>query len=105
MALVIGNSRYEAVGQLPNTTNDAKAIADALKADGFTSVRTALDMTRAGLIAALNDFQARPTRRTRPSSPRRPWARDERHHYLVPIDPRLGDGRGVEEEAVSVDGI
>src|SRR5216683_2077744 len=42
VALVIGNSAYQTVSGLPNTTNDARAIAEVLKADGFTSVRIIL---------------------------------------------------------------
>ena len=38
LALVIGNSAYKA-SPLPNPVNDARAMADALKATGFTVIR------------------------------------------------------------------
>ena len=91
MALVIGNAAYQAVSGLANTTNDARAIADVLKADGFTSVRIALDMTRASMIASLNDFQR--------EADTSDWAvvyyaghglEVSGANYLVPIDAKLG---------------
>jgi len=106
VALVIGNSAYQTVGGLPNTTNDARAIAEVLKADGFTSVRMILDMTRASMIASLNEFQR--------EADTSDWAvvyyaghgmEVSGANYLVPIDARLGDDRDIQDEAVSVDRI
>src|SRR5216683_2862476 len=106
VALVIGNSAYQTVSGLPNTTNDARAIAEVLKADGFTSVRIILDMTRASMIASLNDFQR--------EADTSDWAvvyyaghglEVSGTNYLVPIDARLGDDRDIQDEAVSVDRI
>jgi len=106
VALVIGNAAYQAVSGLANTTNDARAIADVLKADGFTSVRIALDMTRASMIASLNDFQR--------EADTSDWAvvyyaghglEVSGTNYLVPIDAKLGDDRDIQDEAVSVDRI
>src|SRR5450631_1350726 len=106
VALVIGNSAYQTVGGLPNTTNDARAIAEVLRADGFTSVRIILDMTRASMIAFLNDFQR--------EADTSDWAvvyyaghgmEVSGANYLVPIDAKLGDDRDIQDEAVSVDRI
>src|ERR1700730_4708289 len=106
VALVIGNSAYQTVGGLPNTTNDARAIAEVLKADGFTSVRIILDMTRASMIASLNEFQR--------EADASDWAvvyyaghgmEVSGANYLVPIDARLGVDRDIQDEAVSVDRI
>jgi TPR repeat protein len=106
VALVIGNSAYRAANELPNTTNDARAIAEVLKADGFTSVRIILDITRAGMIASLNDFQR--------EADTSDWAvvyyaghglEVSGANYLVPIDAKLGDDRDIQDEAVSVDRI
>jgi len=106
VALVIGNSTYQAANGLPNTTNDARAIAEVLKADGFASVRITLDMTRAAMIASLNDFQR--------EADTSDWAvvyyaghglEIRGANYLVPIDAKLGDDRDIQDEAVSVDRI
>jgi uncharacterized caspase-like protein len=106
VALVIGNSAYQTVSGLPNTTNDARAIAEVLKADGFTSVRITLDMTRGSMIASLNEFQR--------EADTADWAvvyyaghglEVSGANYLVPIDAKLGDDRDIQDEAVSVDRI
>src|SRR4030081_2600669 len=106
VALVIGNSASQTVSGLPNTTNDGRAIAEVLKADGFTSVRITLDMTRASMIASLNDFQR--------EADTADWAvvyyaghglEGSGANYLVPIDAKLGDDRDIQDEAVSVDRI
>jgi hypothetical protein len=106
VALVIGNSAYQAVSALGNTTNDAKAVAEALKADGFASVRIALDTTRAGMITSLNEFQR--------DADTSDWAvvyyaghglEISGTNYLVPVDAKIGDDRDVQDEAVAVDRI
>src|SRR5690349_16633901 len=59
VALVVGNSRYEAaVGTLRNPVNDAKAMARALRALNF-SVIEARDVTRDELLAAMLKFRAK----------------------------------------------
>jgi hypothetical protein len=59
IALVIGNSRYEAaVGPLRNTVNDAKAMAKALRSLGFTVIEEH-DVTRDELLKAVGVFRAK----------------------------------------------
>src|ERR1700738_4768988 len=55
VALVIGNSAYERVAKLTNPANDAKLIAEHLKALHF-DVRLALDQDRAGMEHAVRSF-------------------------------------------------
>ena len=55
VAFVVGNSAYETVPQLPNPTNDAKAVAAALKRSGFEVV-TALDLDKAEFDKAFEKF-------------------------------------------------
>lgn len=101
VALVIGNSAYQAVPMLPNPANDARQIADALKANGFASVKLVADATRASLIAALSAFQR--------EADRADWAviyyaghgmEIGGINYLIPVDARLRDDRDVQDEAV-----
>jgi hypothetical protein len=103
VALVIGNSAYSAVPVLPNPVNDARQIADALRANGFTSVRYVTDATRASLIAALSAFQR--------EADAADWAviyyaghgiEVSGTNYLVPVDARLRDDRDVQDEAVAM---
>ena len=58
VALVVGVSAYRHVPRLPNTTNDARAVAAALTRMGF-EVATLLDPDRAGFEAAVRSFGER----------------------------------------------
>ena len=59
VALVIGNSRYEAaVGPLRNTVNDAHAMAKTLRALGFTVIEET-NVTRDELLAAMLKFRTK----------------------------------------------
>jgi len=55
VALVVGNSAYKSVGELPNPTNDASDIAGVLRKKGF-SVFLALDLGKASFAAKLREF-------------------------------------------------
>lgn len=57
-ALVIGNTAYTNFNKLPNSTNDARDIADKLTGFGI-EVDLLLDADRDSLIKALNDYQAK----------------------------------------------
>ncbi len=106
VALVIGNSNYAAVGKLPNPPRDAAAVADALRADGFSDVQLVTDVTRQGLVHALNDFQDKAMHAD--------WAvvyfaghglEMDGTNYVVPVDAALKSDRDVPDEAVSLDRI
>ena len=55
VALVIGNGKYKDAPELKNAPNDARAVADALKASGF-EVTMKLDTGRAELIEAIRAY-------------------------------------------------
>ena len=56
VALVIGNSDYEHAPALRNPANDAKAVAAALRALGFTEVRELINANLSVLGKALKEF-------------------------------------------------
>ncbi|WP_129268006.1 SUMF1/EgtB/PvdO family nonheme iron enzyme [Bradyrhizobium betae] len=56
IALVIGNSAYERVPQLPNPINDATAMAEMFRKAGFEAVTLKLDLKAAEMRRALRDF-------------------------------------------------
>jgi uncharacterized caspase-like protein len=102
MALVIGNSAYQNVGQLTNPTNDAKLIADALRQDGFR-VATANDLDRESLVKALKSFGD--------EADTADWAvvyfaghgiEVSGMNYLIPVDAKLLTDRDIDFEAVSL---
>jgi hypothetical protein len=58
VALVIGNSNYQNVAQLPNPANDAKAVAQLLNSAGF-EVISATDLNHNQMIQAIQDFSGK----------------------------------------------
>jgi uncharacterized caspase-like protein len=56
VALVIGNSKYEKVGELKNPVNDAKAVAVMLNGFGFDVVEPKLELKAADMRRELGDF-------------------------------------------------
>ena len=83
VALVIGNSNYRHVSSLANPGNDARLMADTLKAVGFTLVGggAQLDLDDTGLRRVVQTFGAQLARRRCRAvllcRPRRPGARGE----------------------------
>src|SRR5215469_15168882 len=56
IALVIGNSAYERVPQLPNPVNDATSMSEMFKKAGFDVVQLKLDVKAQDMRRALRDF-------------------------------------------------
>src|SRR6201996_8668267 len=56
IALVIGNSAYERVPQLPNPVNDATLMGEMFKRSGFDTVLLKLDVKAQEMRRALRDF-------------------------------------------------
>ena len=106
VALVIGNARYTAVSQLPNTTADATAIAASLAADGFEIVQILIDGSKSELSSALRTF--------REKADKADWAvvyyaghgiEIGGVNYLVPVDAHLNSDRDADDEAISLDKV
>ena len=106
VALVIGNSNYQAVAQLPNPASDARAFAEMLKGAGFDSVALKTDLGIDAFRQALRDFTA--------------LAADADtavffyaghglevggSNLLVPVDAKLRTDLDAEDETVSVDRV
>ncbi|QQO22235.1 caspase family protein [Bradyrhizobium diazoefficiens] len=104
VALVIGNSAYKNVPQLPNPANDATLVGDMLRRIGFDFVETKTDLNIAEMRRALRDFGAR--------------ARDasvaviyyaghgielDGTNYLIPTEAKLETDSDVLDEALPLD--
>ena len=106
VALVVGNSAYQKVGQLPNPAHDAGAIGALFKVMAFDVVEAKFDLGVADLRRALRDFT------------------DQVHdadiavvyyaghgmevngvNYLIPVDAKLERDIDIEDEAVSLDRV
>lgn len=104
VALVIGNSAYEAVEKLANPVNDAVAIVESLERLGFDS------------IIFKKDLDYRAFRRTLSEFSRLADGADvaiifyaghgievSRRNYLIPVDAALQSARDVDLEALPLD--
>jgi uncharacterized caspase-like protein len=106
VALVIGNSTYRYAGMLPNTLNDAKAVATLFRNAGFDvvdlrqdlgvlefkrTIRGFMDETRTADIAVVyyagHGIEAGGT------------------NYVIPVDAKLATDYDAEDETVSLDRI
>lgn len=106
VALVIGNSAYRSVSQLPNTLRDADLIGQALRQTGVDDVTVAHDLDRAGMIAALKAFARK--------ADQSDWAviyyaghgiEVDNKNYLIPLDAVLESDRDVPDEAVPLERV
>src|SRR5712672_3416833 len=106
VALVLGNSAYQNVAQLPNPVSDGAIIAAKLKDAGFDVVDSRHDLPAAETRRVLRDFADR--------------ARDadiavvyyaghgievDGSNYLIPVDAKLERDTDVYDEALSLDRV
>jgi hypothetical protein len=103
LALVIGNSSYRAVTPLPNPVNDARAVADELKAAAF-DVTQALDLGQADMRRAIKDFAARISAKGAETVALVYYAghgvQVDGENFLVPVDARIQSEADIPKEAV-----
>ncbi len=105
-ALVIGNSLYRNVPNLPNPVNDAREMAALFKASGFDTVDVRLNLGIAALREAVRDFAEA--------------ANDadiavvyfaghgievDGANFIIPVDARLMRDFDIEDETISLDRI
>ncbi len=105
VALVIGNSEYTAVPVLDNPRNDAVAVTEALRKQGF-EVMQRLDLDRFEMRDALREF------RTMADGAEVALVYYSGHgieisgtNFLIPVDARLEDERDAGLEMVQADQV
>jgi len=105
VALVVGVSNYERAGRLPNTLNDAKDMAAALKRLGF-DVDTLLDPNRSTLEAAVRRYGDQSIGADVSvfyySGHALEWSS---HNWLLPVTASLSTERDLRFEAVDLNTI
>ena len=106
MAFVIGNSAYKNATSLPNTINDATAIAALFRSVGFEVVTSRTDLGVLDFKRAVRDFLI--TAETADIA----VVYYAGHgievagtNYLIPVDAKLARDYDVEDEAVALDRI
>jgi hypothetical protein len=106
VALVIGNSAYKNASSLPNTINDATAIANMFKSAGFEVVISRVDLGVVDFKRAVREFLL-----TAENSDiavvyyAGHGVEIGGTNYLVPVDAKLSRDYDVEDEAVALDRI
>lgn len=105
VALVIGESAYRTVSPLANPGADARLVADALARAGF-DVRLGLDLDKAGLETALDDF-ARDAQVADVAAVYFAGHGFENggRNWLVPIDAAIAGAADVERAAVPFEAV
>jgi hypothetical protein len=104
VALIVGNSTYQTVPQLPNPERDASAVAKMFKDAGFDSVDLQLNVGNLEFKRAIRKFEA---------------AADDADiavvyyaghgleisgtNYLIPVDARLASDRDADDEAIPLE--
>ena len=103
IALVIGNSTYENVTQLPNPANDAKEIGKFLNTAGFEVIQ-ATDLDHDEMIQVLQDFSAKIAERGPNTAVFVYYAghglQIAGDNYLVPVDAKISSEADVPTEAI-----
>jgi hypothetical protein len=101
IALVIGNSKYRSVVELPNPMRDAGLIAQSFKSVGFSDVTIEGNLSRDELNRVLSEFSRK--------AEEADWAvlyysghgiEVNGIDYLIPVDARLRTDRDVDFETV-----
>ena len=92
VALVIGNSAYQSVPELPNPTNDAKAVGEFLSSAGFDIV-AARDLSQADMRRSISDFSRKVASKGPDTIALVYYAghgvQVDGENYLVPVDARI----------------
>jgi uncharacterized caspase-like protein len=106
VALVIGNSQYRNVPQLPNPDNDANAFAQTMKQAGFDVVDARHDLTGVEMRRALRDFGDKARNADMAVIYYAGHGIEvEGTNYLIPVDAALHRDTDVYDEAVSLDRV
>ncbi len=104
MALIVGNSSYQTVPQLPNPSRDASAVAKMFRDAGFDSVDLVLNVGNLDFKRAIRKFEN---------------TADQADiavvyyaghgleiggtNYLIPVDARLASDRDADDEAIPLE--
>ncbi len=106
MALVIGNSSYEAANVLPNPIKDANALAKLFTDAKFDVVETKLDLSRDAFLLTLREFADKSADADVAVVYYAGHGMEMAGtNYLLPVDARLATDTAVVDETVSLDRV
>ena len=106
VAMVIGNSAYQNVNQLPNPAKDAEAIGEMLKKAGFDVVDSRQNVGVADMKRMIRNFSDKVANADVAVVYYAGHGIEvDGTNYMVPVDAKLERDIDVEDEAVSLDRI
>ena len=104
VALVVGNSSYQTVPQLPNPSRDATSVAKMFRDAGFDTVDTQIDVGNLEFKRAIRKFE---TIADQADIAVVYYAGHGLEiggiNYLIPVDARLASDRDAEDEAIPLE--
>ena len=102
VALVVGNSSYQTVPQLPNPSRDASAVAKLLRDAGFDIVDIQLNVENLEFKRAIRKFEAEADQADIAVVYYAGHGLEiAGTNYLIPVDARLASDRDADDEAIS----
>jgi uncharacterized caspase-like protein len=104
VALVVGNSTYQTVPQLPNPSRDAGAVAKMFKDAGFDSVDVQLDVGNLEFKRLIRRFEAMADQADIAVVYYAGHGLEiSGTNYLIPVDARLASDRDADDEAIPLE--
>src|ERR1700737_912666 len=104
VALVIGNSTYQTVPQLPNPSRDATAVAKMFRDAGFDSVDLVLNVGNLEFKRAMRKFEAGADQAEMAVVYYAGHGLEiAATNYMIPVDARLASDRDAEDEAIPLE--
>jgi hypothetical protein len=106
VALVIGNSSYQTVAQLPNPARDASAVGQLLKDAHFDSVDVQVNLGIVDFKRTIRDFADKADQADVAVVYYAGHGLEVNGiNYLIPVDAKLANDRDAEDEAVPLDRV
>jgi hypothetical protein len=104
VALVVGNSTYQTVPQLPNPSRDADSVAKMFRDAGFDSVDVALNVGNLEFKRAIRKFEATADQADIAVVYYAGHGLEiSGTNYLIPVDARLASDRDADDEAIPLE--
>lgn len=104
VALIVGNSTYQTVPQLPNPSRDASAVAKMFKDAGFDSVEVQINVGNLEFKRSIRKFEAMADQADIAVVYYAGHGLEiSGTNYLIPIDARLASDRDADDEAITLE--
>jgi uncharacterized caspase-like protein len=105
IAMVVGESKYQFVPELPNPTNDANLVAETLRQIGY-EVIVAIDVSQLGFDDILKSFIAKASKKEAAIFYYAGHAfQYQGDNYLVTIDAELSSEKDIVDHSIKIDEI